>query len=264
MPKDESVIVGDDMPVEKVVEEPIIAEPKPDPEPLDDKFKDEDARGKAYGELQTKFGEQGTELGAARAENQFLKNQIESQNQPDPIEDNQTDYQAEINEVVDQMDEGDISTGEGAMKIAEITALRTEAKTAKSIQQQQEQNIVDTSRNSFLEQHSDFAELQASGALEEVKNQLPGFHDDVSAYYEYKAAQMATATQTAIEAAKVESFEAGKAEMTKIAEGAENTGKVLQTPGGETAKKIGRENGPLPKNKMVESGLAALEKVRGG
>lgn len=215
--------------------------------------------------LESKLGEMGNENGTLKAENTFIKQQLEqSQKQPDPEGDTQPDFEADLAEIERQVDEGDLSTGQAMLKTAEITAKISEANTENRIQKQQEQNMVEASRGNFLDRNPDFEEVKNSGVLEPIKNDLPGFHDDVSAYYEYTAQQTKIANDAAIETAKAESFEAGKAEMANIADGAKDTSKVLQNPGGETAKEIGRENVPLSDLQRQESGLEALKKSREG
>lgn len=225
------------------------------------KFKTPEDMESAYSSLESKFGEQGNEIGALKAERNFLMNQA---NQPAPKEDKLPDYDIELEEIAKQMDEGDISRGEGMKLYGDIQAKKSAAATAVSLQMQQDQNIIDASRSNFLGQHEDFESVRNSGSLERIKDELPGFHDDVSAFYEYKARESASAYQAELETAKTESFEAGKAEMAKVAGGAQDTQKVLQTPGGESAKEIGRENVPKTKLELEESGLTALRKAREG
>ena len=86
----------------------------------------------------------------------------------------------------------------------------------------------------------------------------------MSAYYAKKAADTQSSLEAAVEAARAEGFEAGKAEMAKIADGDKNTRKVLQTPG-ETAKDIGGKSpGSYTRSELQQSGLAALKAARGG
>ncbi len=265
--KDDEVIAVDDMPAEKVVEEPIVDDPQPDLEPEDKlylgKFKTPEDMANSYSELESKYGEQGSKLKDTERENIVLSTKLEqTQIQPDPEPDNQPDFDAQLTEIERLIDEGELSVGEGMRRSAAISAEMSKMETANSIQMQQEQNIIETSRNAFLDQNPDFAELQKSGVLEEAKGRLPGFHDDVSAYYEYKAGQTALATEQAVAAAKEEGIKLGKAEYAKIAEGAEDTQKVLQTPGGDPAKKIERKQGSYSKNELRDSGMAALHAAR--
>ena len=226
------------------------------------KYKTSEDMEAGYAVLESKLGEQGNEIGVLKAEKTFLATQLE-QKQPAPEKDTQPDFNAELAEIAKQVDEGDLSQGEGFQKTALISARMSAIDTANSIQKQQEQNMVDSSRNTFLGNNQDFEEVRNSGALETIKNELPGFHDDVSAFYEFKTRQSAAAHEAAMETVKAESFEAGKAEMAKIAGGAQDTQKVLQS-GGESTKEIGRGNAPKTKLELEESGMAALRKAREG
>lgn len=262
---DDVIAVDEKVEEEVIAEEPIVEEPIVEEPAADAKFKDSEARDKAYGELETKLGEQGSELGTLRAENKFYKNQInQSQKQPAPEPEKLPDYDSEIAAIEEQVDNGDIPVGEGMRKTAEVTARKVEAAATQKFEQQQNQAVMESSRNAFIDQNPDFTEVQQSGALEDIKNSLPGFHDDVSAFYAYQANKTAVLHETAITEAETKSFEAGKAEMAKIASGADNTQKVLQVPGSDSTKKIGRKEGPYTQNEMRDSGMEALKASRTG
>lgn len=228
------------------------------------KYKTPDDLAKAYTELDSKLGEQGNQLGSLKAENAFLQSQLEKV-QPTQEDPQAPDYDTELAEIQKKIDSGDLLPGEGLAKFGELSAKKSAAETAALLQQQQEQAMVDASRNNFLEQYDDFEAVKNSGALEEIKKTLPGFHDDVSAYYEYKLKETEVAKQAEIEAAKAEAFEAGKKAIAEIANGAKDTQKVLQTPdGGESAKEIGRETKTMTPLELQQSGLEALRKAREG
>jgi len=272
MPKDK-VLVGDDMPNEKeeeIVEEESQVLPEPKEEVKEGKvyagkFKTTEDLEKSYSELETKLGKQGNELGNVQKQNSVLTNQLEQvQRQPAPKEETPTDFEAQLADITNQVEEGDLSISEGMIKTAQITSQMATTNAVDGVRQAQEQQVVEGSRAQFSEQNPDFFEMQSSGVLEEIKSQLPGFHDDVSAFFAYKEQQTKATFETALEEAKTSGFEAGKAEMAKIADGANNTQKVLQTPGGESAKNIGRSTGPLKGSELKASGLAALQKSRGG
>ena len=259
--KDEDVIAVDDVPAEKVVVEESIADTEP--ELFLGKYKSLEEATKGHADLEAKFGEQSNEKGTLTAENKILKSQLDQANkQSDPKQDTPTDFNAELKAIEKQVDDGDLSVGEGIRKSAAISAQIGEAKAAGSFQKQQEQAVVETSRNAFVEQNPEFTALQQSGELEAIKNELPGFHDDVSAFYVHQANKAAVANEVAVKEAAATGFEAGKAEMAKIADGATNTQKVLQTPEGDSTKNIGRKDGPYSKNELKQSGLAALQASR--
>ena len=268
----ENVLVGDDMPAEptQVVEptpEPAPA-PEPAPEPegevlLAGKFKDVGELEKSYTELSKKIGDQGNRLGQAEEERSLLLKQLDSmqaQTQAAPVETEKVvAFEQQLEVISQQIEDGEISIGEGTRQAAKISALMAQDETLKGIKAEQSQAAIDTSRKAFAEANPDFFELQASGELELIKAQLPGFHDDVSAYYAAKTA----AAVAGLETARAEGVELGKAEMAKIAGGDSNTQKVLQS-GGKSAEQIGRKAGPMSPNEIRESGLAALQNARGG
>lgn len=276
MSKEDGVIVGDDMPKEHPTEEPKAEDPKAQDQPKEEpkkeklyagKFKSPDDLEKSYSELEKMQGEQGNELGSLRKEKEFLMNQLEqmqaqAQKAAPANVDKAADIQAQLAEISKQVEEGDLSIGEGMIRSAQISAQMAQDNTMQSVQAMQQQQVIDASKRSFAEQNPDFFEMQRSGALEDVKNSLPGFHDDVSAYYAKKAADSQSAFEAAVAAAKAEGIELGKAEGMKLATGDKNTQKVLQKPGGN-AESISRKPGSYTRSELQQSGLDTLKRVRG-
>ena len=269
---EEKVLVGDQAPEEKEVKEPETKEPETKDEPKEPetkvyagKFKSPEELEASYSELQKKLGEQGNRLGETEKERSMLLSHLEQMKAQAPAEQQEEgpDLNAQLAAIAEQVESGDLSIGEGMMQSAAISAQIAQAKTTEGIQQQQQQAVSANSQKTFAETYPDFFDMQKSGALEEIKSQRPGFHDDVSAYFEKKAMDTQAATAAAIEAAKAEAFEAGKAEMAKLAGGDKNTSKVLATPG-NNGQNIGRKSGPISKNDLRQSGLAALQRARGG
>ncbi len=263
----DGILVGDDMVAEPEVQEPVIQEPAtgtPAEETLlAGKFKNVGDLEKSYSELSKKIGDQGNRLGKAEEDRSSLLRQLESmqtKNQEAPDDQGKADdFEAQIAAISQQVEDGDISIGEGMQQTAKVSALIAQNETTKGFKQEQQQELANRSKQTFAESNPDFFEMQQAGNLDAVKDQLPGFHDDISAYYALKAEQ-ATAS---VEAAKAEGFEAGKAEMARIAGGDSNTQKVLQG-GGKTAAEIGRKASAMKPNEIRESGLAALKAARGG
>lgn len=277
MSEKEGVIVGDDTPENhKPAEEPKTEEPKahePQKEESKEeklyagKFKSPEDLEKSYSELERMKGEQGNELGNLRKEKEVLLGQLEQMQakakQDAPADaDKAADIQAQLADISKQVEEGELSIGEGMMRSAQIAAQMAQENTVKSVQQMQQQQTVDASKQTFADQNPDFFELQQSGGLEEIKNSLPGFHDDVSAYYAKKAADSQSALESAVAAAKAEGIELGKAEGMKLATGDKNTQKVLQKPGG-SAENISRKKGSYTRSELQQSGLDALQRARG-
>jgi len=233
------------------------------------KYKSTEDLEKAYSELEGKLGEQGNRLGQYEQEKSILLNQLQQmqiQNSNAEPEDQEQaeDLNAKLQEISNAVEEGDLSIAEGMMQTAQISSQMAQANTMQTMAQQQKQQVLQNSKSAFANENPDFFDLQQSGALEEVKAQYPGFHDDVSAFYAKKAMDTQAAMEAAVEAARNEGFEAGKAEMAKVADGDKNTRKVLQTPG-EKAKDIGNKPpGNYTQTDLRSSGLAALQRARGG
>jgi len=248
--------------VEPVVEpiEPVV-EPAAEPAPklYAGKYKTPEEMEAAYTGLESKMGEQGNELGTLRKDKDFLMSQIEqAKSETATVPDQAVNLEQQLTDIQTQVEEGDLSIGEGLVKTAKISSQMASETAVRSVQDRQTQDLVDNSRKAFADSHPDFFEMQQSGALEEVKATAPGLHDDYSAYWELKA----TLAAGNLETVRLEGVEAGKAEMKKVAAGDERTGKVLQGSG-EQAKNIGKSKTPLSGRQLQESGLAALKKSRG-
>jgi len=287
MSKPDGVIIGDDTP-ENYKQEPEetqaqAPETKETESPAEEqqdtkteaekvyagKYKSPEDLEKAYSELEGKLGEQGNKLGQYEQEKSVLLNQIEqmqAQNNSAPASEQAQaeDLNARLQEISNAVEEGDISIADGLMQTAQITSQMAQENTLQSMARQQQEQVVTDSKSKFAQENADFFALQQSGELENIKSQYPGFHDDVSAYYAKKAMDTQAAMEAAVEAARQEAFEAGKAEMAKVADGDKNTRKVLQTPG-DKAKNIGQKPpGAYTQTDMRSSGLAALQAARGG
>jgi hypothetical protein len=264
MPAD-GILIGDqglpdtDNPIEEAPEAPEQEEPET---LLAGKFKNVGDLEKSYSELSSKIGEQGNRLGEMEKDKSFLMNQLEglqAKNQEAPIDQGKADdFDAQLGLISKQVEDGDLSIGEGMQQTAKISAQMAQTETVKGLKQEQDAATIEHSKRTFADSNPDFFEMQQAGVLDEVKGKLPGFHDDISAYYAIKAEQ-ATAS---VESARAEGVELGKAEMAKIAGGDSNTQKVLQG-GGKSAESIGRKAGPMKPNEIRDSGMAALQKARG-
>ena len=141
--------------------------------------------------------------------------------------------------------------------MAAVTTKQATGNAIKGVQAAQSQEQADFSKANFLSNNPEFEQLQASGALNEIKNTLPGLHDDFSAYQSYQTQRAIADVDTRIATAKAEGIEAGKAEMAKIAGGDLNTQKVLSSAG--SAIDVGRGDKPKTTQELRDSGLAAFK-----
>ena len=228
-------------------------EPKPEPEPepvkYAGKFESPDELASAYSELEKKLGEQGQELGTQRAMNQTLLQQLQqgqgqAKTPPTEPEAEAIDYDAQMQELMNAVEEGDLSIGEALMKSAQLSAQIAERNALSKYEEINNQRTLQQTQQHFLEANPDFLALQQTGALDSVKKQFPGLHDDFSAYYALKADH---AAQQA----------AQKQETARIAQGDVRTEKVLQKPGTQ-AKNIGKKQGKMSDHDIKQSMLAQL------
>ena len=220
------------------------------------KFKTPEELEQSYTALEQKLGEQGEEVGNLRKQTQFLTEQLESGKQAAQDEGGEVgeDYNAKLQDIQNQIEEGDLSISEGLAKTSEITAAMAADQAMTKFQETQQQQTVEASRQKFSEENPDFFELQQKGALDKVKSQYPGLHDDFSAYFQLKADQQAQ-----------QAYERGKQEMAKIAEGDKGTQKVLPGEGSDPQmQEIGDNKKPLGEADFKESMLSKLKSYRKG
>lgn len=208
-----------------------------------------------YKQLEKKLGEQGNELGVMRQQNQELQSTLQQmQKQPESQEEAQG-LETQLKNIRTKMDVGDLSPDEAMFETAQIVSqmsrMEAEQIADQRLQKFQQDSQAEQILNTFHKDNPDFEELRQTGTLEEVKKQLPGLHDDFSAYYAYKA-------QTAAD----EAYERGKAEMEKLASGDAAAGKVLSKPGNTIRQK---NQQPLTSPKDIkQSMLDRLKAARGG
>ncbi len=243
---DEQIPAGSQPPVEvmETVEEPVVEvaqdEPEESPKMYAGKYKSPEDLESAYGELASKLGEQGSTVGELKTQNKVLMDQLQNMHQSKSQEVEQareeappTDYEKMLRDISKKADDGDISMEEALFQTAEITRERTEAvvesraesvldeavkKFEQTLSERDTQAVVDK----FNVDNPDFAEFQSSGAKNQMLTDNP-LHDDLSAFYAWKASQA--------EAKAAEAFEKGKAEAARIKAGSEPATKVLSKPG---------------------------------
>jgi len=220
------------------------------------KFKTPEEMEQGYTNLEQKLGEQGEEVSTLRKQTQYLTEQLESGKQAAQEEGGQAgeDYNAKLQDIQNQIEEGELSVSEGLAKTSEITAAMATDQAMTKFHETQQQQAVEASKQKFAEDNPDFFELQKQGELEKVKSQYPGLHDDFSAYFQLKANQEAQAA-----------YERGKQEMAKIAEGDKGTQKVLPGEGSDPQmQEIGDNKKPAGESDMKESMLNKLKSYRKG
>jgi hypothetical protein len=221
-------------------------EPQPEqPEPILGKFNSPDELATAYQELEKKIGSQGNELGSMKQMNAMLLEQMQQAKARDATpateaEKDDFDLESQVAELMKGVTEGDISIEEALAQSINLGGQKGSRDALTQYQQITAQQQRQAEQQRFLDEHPDFLELQRSGQLEAVKKQLPGMHDDFSAYF---ALQVDLARQ--------------QAEMDKIGRGDERTGKVLSSPGAK-AKDIGKPQGKMSEAELKAHTLARL------
>ena len=225
---DQGTLAADDMPnpaPEVAPPEPVVEQA---PRVYAGTFKDPDSLEKGYGELKSKLDTQGGELGAIRAENKALQEQVTLAGQPTTPETAApaTDYEAAQVDLANKYENGDIDFPTYAQQSNAMTAQavqeRAQTQVSEILGQAEERTQATLAERDnqemlgkFHEKYPDFVEKQSAGELEKVKADNPYF-DDVNAYFAIKAN---------------EAKEAGRTEQASLESGSEDAGKVLADPG---------------------------------
>ena len=223
---------------------------------------------KIYGELETKIGEQGKELGKTREElktsqaaQQKMTGQIDgmksmASNAGKEGEPAGRDFDSELTQITEQVDKGEIELSEGIRQSSEITRERTLSE-ARQIYTEldQERESSRTIRN-FKRTNPEFEEMRASGALDAVRQQNP-MHDDFSAYYALKAQRSEDTGKAAVE----EAYQKGLTEKQSLAAGTEVADSVLKKPGSEMRQTTTPQR-PFTGDQRRASMLDALKRSR--
>ncbi len=198
--------------------------------------------GQEIGELRNQLTQQSDQM------NQLLENQQQQNATP------ATDYDKLRNDIALKMDDGDLTFQDGLGQIRKIDAIEMQERSKASQQenlfamQQQYQADLQADRDSKMvndlhKANPEYAELQTSGALEEIKAGNEFINDDYQAYLSWQAGQ---------------AFDRGKNEATNEIAGSEPAKQVTSSPGStiknETPVSADRS---LNKAEMFQSGLEA-------
>lgn len=214
-------------------------------------YESPEALAEAYQSLESKLGEQGTELGDLRATNRALAEQMETIKRDaeqreeagkPPAEGN---FEDQLAGIYKQLNDGDITVEEAMQQSNSLTAEMAAQKAIDQATQTFENTLQERDataiQDQFLKDHPDFAELRDTGKLEAIKQQSP-MHDDFSAYFAFKEAM---------------AFEKGKEEAAKLAAGDEATKTVLTKPG-ESIQQENIPKTPLSEGEAQDSMLKAM------
>jgi len=221
-------------------------------EPILGKFKSQEELAAAYQALEKKIGEQGNELGSTKQMNammleQFKALQAQNQTPAKEVEKDAFNFDAQMEELRAGVESGDISFEKALVLSANLASERATRDAMAKFDELSASKQRAAAKEKFLTDNPDFIDLQKTGKLDAVKKQLPGMHDDFSAYYAYKAEEAASAARNL-------------QETKRIAAGDENTAKVLNKPGTKS-NNIGKPTAKITPAELKARTLAKLEGV---
>lgn len=225
------------------------------------KYKSPEDLEKAYISLQSKIGQRANELSELRTSNQQLSEQVskiaqmyEQQQQQEAAP--AVDYNEQANQIYKAVDTGEIELGEGLRRLDEIRqnqyaeisknqgeAVLTEMQAAyqADLRARDEQKMIDE----FHKKEPRFREFAESGAMEELMSSNP-MHNELSAYYEWKAQQ---------------AFEDGRKQEEKVRSGSAPAKRVSGAPGSAIKDVPQKQQSNLSKtelhNSMLQAALSA-------
>ena len=225
------------------------------------KFKGPEDLIPAYQELEKDHGRLGSEVGNLRKQNEMLMNLVNKVGQPAQQQAQQpapTDYDQLLNETTNAVEAGDLSVGEGLKKVAALTAQKMAVMARDTYAQLDSDRTAKDYLSKFQQEHPDFQEALQSGELDQIRSKNP-MHDNLSAYFEWSKNKEIAAAKSEVQSA----YEKGKAEMAKLASGADATKRVLGKSGSE-ARVTNTNTGPLSDADKRAGMLDVLKAARGG
>lgn len=249
---------------------PDTAEETPAQKPIkvgDKEYGSVDDLGKAYTSLQTKLGEQGKSMGELKGQNKLLSDQLaamqqqfqQTQQQSQQAQAPQADFESQMADIYQQIDNGDMSVEEGLRASTDLTARmvteRAQDATQRAVAKAQEQFQATLQERdgqqkfeAWSKENPDFMKMRESGVLQQAIQQNPMLGDEITAYYAVQAQQASAQAQEA---------------SAKIADGAQNTGTVLNKPGSSITN-TNPLKGPRSETEKREAMLAAVRGARAG
>lgn len=224
----------------------------------DKEYKTPDELAKAYEKLHSKFGEAGKERGDLKAQNKVLAQQLEAlmkQQQSKPEEAKpKTDYEAMRLDIAKKVSNGDLSAEEGLDAMAKWSADFANYKASDAMEravatmrEQLDAKFQDLEarkiQEKFQEKNPDYPQVAQSGELDRYMAENP-MHDQFSAYYAYKADQLA---------ARLQEIEG------RVQSGAKPTGPVVASPGNQIRNTNPTNQGPRAPSDRRAAMLAAIQ-----
>lgn len=155
---------------------------------------DPEAWRQGYSELKGNFDKQNSEIGSLRDAVSLLTRAVGSmgvqEKAPEPQAQKEEDtWNSNVSDLLSKVETGDYTLEEGFKQVIDLTlekATRSAVQEYDKLSAQRNQQKIESD---FLANNPDFTRLRESGGLDEIKNQLPGLHDDFSAYFAWKSMQ---------------------------------------------------------------------------
>ena len=167
------------------------------------------------------IGRQSGEVGELRQSLAALSEEL-PQKKGEPDE----DYDARIQELATQYESGEVEGGEAMANIARLAMEKGVKAATTAIRSEMEKTQSQEIEQKFLDQNPDFKDLVNNGSLDDIKKANP-LHDDMSAYYEYKARE----TQAKLDEAVKQAEASGEKTGAEMAAQAKKAGNVLGKQG---------------------------------
>lgn len=212
---------------------------------------------RGYEQLNSQQGRTGNEMGTLQTQlteqNRQMAELIANQNQQ--AQEPARDLESERMAIGTQMDDGDISIPEGLAQLRKIDAVENESLMQGQMQQMQEgfqtelaNRDQDASALRFHQANPEFAQLQQSGALEQIKSENEFINDDYQAFLTHKATL---------------AYTQGKDEAATEIAGSTPAADVASTAGSQMRTETPAVNNgrPMTDSENLDSGLAALDAI---
>jgi hypothetical protein len=235
-------------------------------QPILGKYKTQEDLIKAHQELESRLGSQGSELGDLRKQSEFLMQQnqalmdkLGTTSKSDKKNDAAApDFNAQIKDLADKVESGDLDIASALKQQAALTVDKMGQVLDQKLIAAKTQSEADKIRDKFLGEHPDFAEMQKSGRLAQIRAANP-IHDDLTAYFEIKRQEAVADVDTKIKTA----MEQGRIEGAKLAQGAEAAGRVQGKNGASPARSATTIQNPRNEGELLQGMMAHLQQSRG-
>jgi hypothetical protein len=214
---------------------------------------------------QSMIGKQSTEIGTLKAQKAEVQRLLDQVLAPAaPVAD--TDYEAEMANIIQGVEEGTETGVSAAAKIEKLTTERNAAQMEAIVDAKLQDANRLQSEQAFLDRNPEFMGLMEDGTLETIRQTDPNAMGDIGMAFGIWKHQQVLAENEALKAQIPEvaaaGVEEGKASVSKLAKGSSNAASVLSDEG-ESVRTV-NPNRPKTPQELQDSGLEALRAVREG